>query len=178
MSKAKEMESSRGEPLVRFALGECSLGRILVARSDRGICAILIGDDADALVLDLKERFPRRELVAEDAEDVALVAAVVRFVEAPAAGFDLPLDLRGTEFQLQVWDALREIPAGTTSSYTEIARKLGKAAAIRAVAGACAANPVAVAVPCHRVVRADGGLAGYRWGLERKRMLLERERAA
>jgi AraC family transcriptional regulator of adaptative response/methylated-DNA-[protein]-cysteine methyltransferase len=163
---------------IRFAIGECSLGSILVARSDRGVCAILLGDDPDALARDLQRRFPRAELIGDDPEFDELVAAVVGFVEAPGLGLDLPLDVRGTAFQQRVWQALREIPAGETVSYAEVAGRIGAPAAVRAVAGACAANPLAVAIPCHRVVRTDGSLSGYRWGVERKRALLEREARA
>ena len=160
---------------IRFAVGQCSLGAILVARSDQGICAITLGDDPDALVRQLQDRFPNAELVGDDRDFDRVVAQVVGFVEAPNQGLDLPLDIRGTAFQRRVWQALREIPAGETASYTEIARRIGAPASVRAVAGACAANHLAVAVPCHRVVRNDGGLSGYRWGVERKRALLERE---
>jgi len=162
---------------IRFAVGQCSLGAILVASTARGVCAILIGDDPDALVRDLQDRFPRAELIGGDAEYERVVATVVGFVEAPKLGLDLPLDVRGTAFQMRVWQALQEIPAGATASYTEIARRIGAPAAVRAVAGACAANSLAVAIPCHRVVRSDGGLSGYRWGVERKRLLLAREAA-
>lgn len=162
---------------IRFAVGQCSLGAILVASTARGVCAILIGDDPDALVRDLQDRFPRAELSGGDADYERVVATVVGFVEAPKLGLDLPLDVRGTAFQMRVWQALQAIPAGATASYTEIARRIGAPAAVRAVAGACAANPLAVAIPCHRVVRSDGGLSGYRWGVERKRLLLAREAA-
>lgn len=160
---------------IRFAIGQCSLGAILVAQSARGICAILIGDDADALLCDLQDRFPRAELIGGDKDFERIVARVVGFVDAPALGLDLPLDIRGTAFQQRVWEALRAIPAGKTISYTELARLIGAPNAVRAVASACAANPLAVAIPCHRVVRIDGGLSGYRWGVERKRALLEKE---
>ncbi|HJV24893.1 MAG TPA: bifunctional DNA-binding transcriptional regulator/O6-methylguanine-DNA methyltransferase Ada [Aromatoleum sp.] len=160
---------------IRFAVGRCSLGAILVARSERGICAILLGDDPQALVDDLQAHFPAARLVAGDADFDSLVAQVVGFVEAPATGLDLPLDIRGTAFQQRVWQALQKIPPGERISYTELAQRIGAPAAVRAVAGACAANALAVAIPCHRVVRNDGGLAGYRWGIERKRSLLERE---
>jgi len=158
-----------------FAVGECSLGSILVARSELGVCAILLGDDPDALARDLQDRFPRASLIGADAEFEQLVAQVVGFVEAPGLGLDLPLDVRGTAFQRRVWQALQEIPAGSTASYTEIAGRIGSPKAVRAVAQACAANALAVAIPCHRVVRNDGGLSGYRWGVERKRALLQRE---
>lgn len=160
---------------IRFAIGECSLGAILVAMSDRGVCAISLGDDPDALARDLQDRFPQAELIGGDSEFEQLVAKVVGFVEAPALGLDLPLDVQGTAFQQRVWQALREIPAGSTASYAEIARRIGAPKSVRAVAGACAANTLAVAIPCHRVVRNDGALSGYRWGVERKRALLERE---
>ncbi|HSC22759.1 MAG TPA: bifunctional DNA-binding transcriptional regulator/O6-methylguanine-DNA methyltransferase Ada [Casimicrobiaceae bacterium] len=160
---------------IRFAVGECSLGSILVAQSDRGICAIAIGDDPDRLARDLQDRFPLARLVGGDEAFEALVAKVVGFVEAPKIGLDLPLDVRGTAFQQRVWHAMRRIPPGKTASYAELARRIGAPSSTRAVAGACAANPLAVAIPCHRVVRSDGGLSGYRWGVERKRALLERE---
>jgi AraC family transcriptional regulator of adaptative response/methylated-DNA-[protein]-cysteine methyltransferase len=160
---------------IRFAIGQCSLGAILVAASGRGVCAILLGEDPEALARDLQDRFPRASLVGGDAGFERLVAQVVGFVEAPRLGLDLPLDLRGTAFQQRVWQALRAIPAGETASYGEIARRIGAPKAVRAVARACAANTLAVAIPCHRVLRNDGGLSGYRWGVERKRALLDRE---
>lgn len=163
---------------IRFAVGECSLGSILVAASDRGICAILIGDDPDSLAHDLQDQFSQADLVGADAQFEKLVACAVGFVEAPALGLELPLDVRGTAFQQRVWQALREIPAGSTASYSEIAARIGAPRSVRAVAGACAANPLAVAIPCHRVVRHDGGVSGYRWGVERKRALLARETKA
>ena len=160
---------------IRFAVGECSLGAILVAASERGVCAILMGDDPDVLVRDLQDRFPRAELQGGDDDYEQLVAKMIGLVEAPKVGLDLPLDIRGTAFQQRVWQALREIPAGMTASYTEIAQKIGAPRSVRAVAQACAANALAVAIPCHRVVRSDGGISGYRWGVERKRTLLKRE---
>ncbi len=160
---------------IRFAIGECSLGSILIARSDRGVCAILLGDDPDVLVRDLQDTFPRANLIGGDGEFEHLVASVVGFVETPAVGLDLPLDIRGTAFQQRVWQALREIPAGETASYSEIARRISSPKSVRAVAQACSANTLAVAIPCHRVVRNDGSLSGYRWGVERKRALLKRE---
>jgi AraC family transcriptional regulator of adaptative response/methylated-DNA-[protein]-cysteine methyltransferase len=163
---------------IRFAIGECSLGSILVARSEQGVCAIMLGDDPAALARELQAKFPRAELIGGDPEFEELVARVVGFVEAPALGLDLPLDVRGTAFQQRVWRALREIPAGRTASYAEIAKRIGAPASVRAVAQACGANPLAVAIPCHRVVRTDGGLSGYRWGVERKRTLLARETGA
>lgn len=160
---------------IRFAVGECSLGSILVAQSERGICAIFMGDDPDSLVRELQDRFPRAALIGDDLEFEQRVAQVVGFVEQPSIGLHLPLDVRGTAFQRRVWRALREIPAGETASYTAIAHRIGSPTAVRAVAGACAANRLAVAIPCHRAVRTDGGLAGYRWGVERKRALLAKE---
>jgi AraC family transcriptional regulator of adaptative response/methylated-DNA-[protein]-cysteine methyltransferase len=160
---------------IRFAIGECSLGSILVARSDRGVCAIMLDDDPEALGRSLQERFPKAELIGGDAEFEELVAKVVGFVEAPSLGLDLPLDVRGTAFQQRVWQALREIPAGRTATYGEIAGRIGAPGAVRARPGACAANSLAGAIPSHRVVRTDGSLSGYRWGVERKRALLERE---
>jgi AraC family transcriptional regulator of adaptative response/methylated-DNA-[protein]-cysteine methyltransferase len=162
---------------IRFAVGECSLGSILVATSAKGVCAITLGDDPERLVRDLQDRFPRATLIGGDAAFEQLVAKVVGFVEAPASSLDLPLDVRGTAFQQRVWQALRKIPAGTTVTYAEIARRIGAPRAVRAVAQACGANALAVAIPCHRVVRNDGALSGYRWGVERKRALLEREAA-
>jgi AraC family transcriptional regulator of adaptative response/methylated-DNA-[protein]-cysteine methyltransferase len=163
---------------IRFAVGECSLGSILVAATERGVCAILLGDDPDALARQLQDRFPKARLIGGDRAFERLVARVVGFVEQPALGLDLPLDVRGTAFQQRVWQALREIPAGTTSTYTKIAARIGAPRAVRAVARACASNTLAVAIPCHRVVRHDGGLSGYRWGVERKRLLLAREAAS
>ncbi|HVN98593.1 MAG TPA: bifunctional DNA-binding transcriptional regulator/O6-methylguanine-DNA methyltransferase Ada [Steroidobacteraceae bacterium] len=163
---------------IRFAVGDCSLGAVLVARSDKGICAILLGDDPARLVRDLEDRFPRANLVGGDAGFERCVAAVVRCVDEPAAGLKLPLDVRGTVFQQKVWQALRRIPPGHTASYAEIARRIGAPRSARAVAQACAANALAVAIPCHRVVRRDGSLSGYRWGIERKRALLAREGGA
>jgi AraC family transcriptional regulator of adaptative response/methylated-DNA-[protein]-cysteine methyltransferase len=160
---------------IRFAVGECSLGSILVAATDKGICAILLGDDPDALVRELEDRFPKAKLIAGDKDFEQWVAKVVGFVEAPAVGLDLPLDVRGTAFQRRVWEALREIPPGATTSYSEVAERIGAPKAVRAVAQACASNPIAVAIPCHRVVRRGGELSGYRWGVARKRALLDRE---
>lgn len=160
---------------MRFAVGACSLGAILVAATDKGIAAILLGDDPQALVRDLEDRFPNAELVGGDRAFEQIVAKVIGLVEAPNTGLDLPLDVRGTAFQHRVWQALREIPAGSTATYAEIAQRIGLPKAVRAVAAACAANKIAVAIPCHRVVRSDGGLSGYRWGVERKRRLIARE---
>jgi AraC family transcriptional regulator, regulatory protein of adaptative response / methylated-DNA-[protein]-cysteine methyltransferase len=163
---------------IRFAVGECSLGSVLVAATDKGVCAISLGDDPEALVRDLQERFRRAQLVGGDESFERLVATIIGFVEAPALGMDLPLDVRGTAFQQRVWQALRQIPAGTTVSYGALAARVGAPGAVRAVARACATNAIAVAIPCHRVVRGDGTLSGYRWGVERKRALLALEGAS
>jgi AraC family transcriptional regulator, regulatory protein of adaptative response / methylated-DNA-[protein]-cysteine methyltransferase len=160
---------------ILFAVGQCSLGAILVAQSRRGVCAILLGDDPDALVRDLQDQFPKADLVGADHRFEQTIAQVVGFIEAPALGLDLPLDLRGTAFQQRVWQALRDIPLGSTASYAQIAERIGAPKSFRAVAQACGANSLAVAIPCHRVVRSDGELSGYRWGVERKRRLLARE---
>ncbi|MBD9482676.1 bifunctional DNA-binding transcriptional regulator/O6-methylguanine-DNA methyltransferase Ada [Pseudomonas sp. PDM14] len=163
---------------IHFAIGQCSLGAILVAQSSRGVCAILLGETPEALLDELQQRFANAELIGADEAFEALVARVVGFVEAPGLGLDLPLDIRGTAFQQRVWQALLSIPPGSTASYAEIAERIGSPSATRAVAGACAANALAVAIPCHRVVRSDGALSGYRWGVERKRALLDREKVA
>ncbi|TPK71204.1 bifunctional DNA-binding transcriptional regulator/O6-methylguanine-DNA methyltransferase Ada [Mesorhizobium sp. B2-4-15] len=160
---------------IRFAVGESSLGAILVASSQKGVAAILLGDDPDALVRDLQNRFPKARLIGGDRDYEALVARVVGFVEAPRLGLHLPLDVRGTAFQQRVWRALRDIPVGGTVSYAEMAQRIGAPKATRAIAAACAANAHAIAIPCHRVIRKDGALSGYAWGAERKRALLERE---
>jgi AraC family transcriptional regulator of adaptative response/methylated-DNA-[protein]-cysteine methyltransferase len=160
---------------IRFAVGQCSLGAILVAASAKGVCAILLGDNAETLAEELRTQFPRAPLIPGDRDFNRLVAQVIAFVEAPASGLDLPLDVRGTAFQHRVWDALRQIPAGSTASYAEIACAIGAPKAVRAVAGACASNPLAVAIPCHRVVKSDGSLSGYRGGVQRKRALLAKE---
>lgn len=175
MRPTQYRSSGRGTT-IRFAVAQCTLGALLAAASDKGICAILLGDDPEILVRDLQDRFRDAQLVGGDREFERWVAKVVGFVEAPRIGWELPLDLRGTAFQQRVWQALRKIPAGETISYSELAKRLGIPNATRAVASACAANPIAVAVPCHRVVRTDGSLSGYRWGVARKRELLSRER--
>lgn len=164
----------RGET-IRFALGDCSLGTILVAATQKGICAISLGDDPERLLHELQDGFPNAQLVGGDPAFEESIAGVISLVELPSAGLHLPLDIRGTVFQQRVWQALQAIPAGTTESYSEIARRIGQPHAARAVAHACASNLLAVAIPCHRVVRRDGSLGGYRWGLARKRALLERE---
>ncbi|MFC3532899.1 bifunctional DNA-binding transcriptional regulator/O6-methylguanine-DNA methyltransferase Ada [Vogesella facilis] len=160
---------------IHFAIAQCSLGALLVAQSERGICAILLGDDADSLLRELQDRFPAANLIGGDAGYEQLVAQVVGFIEAPQQGLALPLDIRGTAFQQRVWQALRTIPPGQTLSYSEVAARIGAPRAVRAVAQACAANALAVAIPCHRVVRTDGSLSGYRWGVARKAELLARE---
>jgi AraC family transcriptional regulator, regulatory protein of adaptative response / methylated-DNA-[protein]-cysteine methyltransferase len=175
--KPGEYRAGGARTTIRFAVGECSLGSILVAASDKGVCAILLGDDPDRLVRDLQDRFARATLVGGDFGFESLVARVVGLIEAPATGLDLPLDLRGTAFQQRVWQALREVPAGSTTTYSDLATRIGAPTAVRAVAHACAANPLAVAIPCHRVIRRDGAIAGYRWGVERKEALLAREAA-
>lgn len=176
--KPKDYRSGGRGATIRFAVGECSLGSILVAASYKGICAIFMGDDPDALVKDLQDRFQKASLIGGDAGFEKLVAKVVGLIEAPKAGLDLPLDVHGTAFQQRVWKALREIPIGTTCSYSEIAKRVGSRKAVRAVAQACASNRLAVAIPCHRVVRLNGNISGYRWGVERKLALLEKEKIA
>ena len=160
---------------IRFAIGTCSLGSILVAASDKGVCAILFGDDREALRHELEKQFPRACLIGGDPAFERLASEVIGFVENPQAGLDLPLDIRGTAFQHRVWEALCRIPAGSTASYAEIAEAIGAPGSARAVARACASNRIAVAIPCHRVVRTDGSLSGYRGGVARKRALLARE---
>lgn len=160
---------------IRFATGKCSLGLVLVAASDKGVCCIMLGDDAGALARELQHRFPNAELISGDQLFEELIATVIQFVERPSHGLNLPLDIRGTAFQQQVWQALQQIPVGSTASYAQIAQRIGKPKSMRAVAQACAANPIAVAIPCHRVIRTDGSLSGYHWGVERKSELLRRE---
>lgn len=160
---------------IRFAIGKSSLGLVLVAASDKGVCAIFFGDSAEELARDLKKQFPRGKLVGNDPAFEQLVAKVIGFVEDPRIGFDLPLDIRGTAFQHRVWDALLRIPVGSTASYAEIAKAIGEPKAVRAVARACGSNRIAVAIPCHRVIGSDGSLTGYTGGIERKRALLAKE---
>ena len=169
-------DNARGER-IRYALGDSSLGRVLIAETDRGLCSILFGEDDDALVADLHARFARADCISDDVALTKHFTDVIKLVDDPAHGLDLPLDVRGTAFQQKVWSELRRIPAGRTVSYSELATKIGAPDAARAIAGACAANPLAVAIPCHRVVRADGALSGYRWGVQRKKKLLQREGA-
>ncbi len=161
---------------IRYAVGDSSLGKILVAQTERGVCAIFLDDDANAMVAELMKRFPKAKIGAGGAELEDIIVKVIAFAEMPTGSLDLPLDLQGTAFQQRVWNALREIPAGETRTYGEIARKIGAPDAVRAVGTACGANHVSLAVPCHRVVGASGALTGYRWGVDRKKTLLERER--
>ena len=162
---------------IRFAIGATTLGPVVVARSPKGICAILFGNGRQALVRDLRRRFPRAELTEDAAALDSTLARVARLVDSPAAGIDLPLDVGGTTFQQRVWRALEKIPPGTTASYADVARDIDAPKSVRAGAQACGANALALAIPCHRVVRSDGALSGYRWGISRKRVLLEREAA-
>ena len=160
---------------IRFAIAESSLGCILVAESERGLCSIMLGDDPEKLMQDLRNRFPKAELVGGESDFENRVAMVIGFIESPKIGLDLPLDIQGTVFQQRVWQALRLIPAGKTASYAEIAERIGSPKGARAVAQACASNYLAVAIPCHRVVHTDGSISGYRWGVDRKKALLKRE---
>jgi AraC family transcriptional regulator of adaptative response/methylated-DNA-[protein]-cysteine methyltransferase len=175
--KPKEYRDGGIGNRIRFAIGECSLGAILVASSEKGVCAILMGDDPEVLVRDLQDRFPKANLVGGDSAYEKLVAEVVGFIEVPKIGLDLPLDIRGTAFQRRVWKELQRIPAGKTSTYSLVANRIGSPKSVRAVAQACGANTLAVAIPCHRVLRMDGNLSGYRWGIDRQRALLAREEA-
>ena len=173
---APQAARSRGAGLeIKFSIRECSLGQVLVAASDKGVCHLALGDESEPLLSDLHSRFPKARFVRGDADFETLAAEAVRFVEAPTGSFDLPLDIHGTAFQRRVWAAMREIPPGAKVSYAEIAQRIGEPKAVRAVAAACAANRIALAIPCHRVVHKDGSLSGYRWGVKRKRALLERE---
>jgi methylated-DNA-[protein]-cysteine S-methyltransferase/AraC family transcriptional regulator of adaptative response/methylated-DNA-[protein]-cysteine methyltransferase len=161
---------------ITYAIGQSAIGKVLAARSHIGVCAILIGSDAEALEQDLASRFLGKVLVEDKAALSNDLAAIARFIETPGAGLDLPLDMRhGTPFQQRVWEVLRAIPCGATIAYTALARHLGQPNGARAVATACAANAIALGIPCHRVVRTDGTLSGYRWGIERKRALLDKE---
>jgi len=162
---------------IRFVTGRCPMGAVLVAVSERGLCAVLFGDDPSALLADLRARFPHAQITEGNAETQTMLSDVVRMIEAPASKLDQPLDARGTPFQYLVWQALREIPAGTTVSYGSIAKRIGRPKEAKDVAEACAANPLAVVIPCHRVVKADGSISGYRWGVRRKRALLAHEAA-
>ena len=176
--RPKAFRAGGKDAVIRFAIGQCSLGAILVAATERGVCAISLGDDPEELLRELQDRFPKAELIGGDRDFEKLVAKTVGLVEHPGTRADLPLDIRGTAFQQRVWTALARIPAGKTLSYSELAKRLGMPSAVRAVASACAANTLAVAIPCHRVLRNDGALSGYRWGIARKRALLDREARA
>jgi AraC family transcriptional regulator of adaptative response/methylated-DNA-[protein]-cysteine methyltransferase len=167
----------RASEEIQWVIRESSLGSVLVARSNKGICAVLLGSDLHALERDLQHRFPSATLVNGDSQLEKLAAQVVTFVEDPSRDLDVPLDVRGTDFQQRVWKALREIPVGLTASYSDVANKIGLPKSVRAVAQACAANALAVVIPCHRVVKRDGALSGYRWGVERRQILLDREAA-
>jgi AraC family transcriptional regulator, regulatory protein of adaptative response / methylated-DNA-[protein]-cysteine methyltransferase len=175
--KPSEFQRGGAGTHIQFAARGCSLGQVLVGATERGVCAILLGDDVDALRSELSERFPRATLAAGGSDFEDIVARVTALIDEPGRGLELPLDVRGTAFQHRVWQALRAIPAGATASYSELAQAIGAPKAVRAVASACAANAHAVAIPCHRALRSDGELSGYRWGVERKRALLEREAA-
>jgi AraC family transcriptional regulator of adaptative response/methylated-DNA-[protein]-cysteine methyltransferase len=174
--KPKEYREGGAGNTIRFAIAECSLGSILIASSEKGVCAILMGDDPEALARDLQDQFPKANLIGGDDRYEKLVAKVVGFIEAPRIGLDLPLDIRGTAFQQRVWKELQRIPAGKTVCYSEVANLIGSPNSARAVAQACGANALAVAIPCHRMVRNNGDISGYRWGVDRKRALLARER--
>ena len=174
MTPTRAKRGGDGET-IRFAVGESSLGPILVAATEKGVCAIQFDNDPQELVHGLERRFPNAQLIGDDLQFADVVARVVAFVEAPSGGLDLPLDIRGTAFQERVWAALTTIPLGRTMTYSQLANAIGKPSAVRAVASACAANELAIAIPCHRVIRASGELAGYRWGIERKSAILERE---
>lgn len=176
--RAKDYRAGGKGQRIHFAVGQCALGALLVAQSSIGICAIALGDDPEQLVRDLQDRFAQADVVGAEAGFEQLMATVVGLVEQPGLGLQLPLDICGTAFQQRVWQALQRIAPGTTLSYGELAERIGAPRAVRAVASACAANPLAVAIPCHRVVRRDGEMAGYRWGIERKRALLLREAQA
>lgn len=171
----KKYRSGAKDERIKFALGECNLGHILVAATDKGVCAISLGDDPESLLNEFQDAFPNAELIGADEAFEKKVALVVGFVEDPRLKFPLPLDIRGTAFQQAVWQVLQTIPFGKTYTYTEIAEKLGRPKSVRAVANACGANALAIAIPCHRVIRSDGSLSGYRWGLDRKRKLIDLE---
>ena len=173
-SNTKDELNETTKPTILFTMGGCSLGSFLVAKSERGVCSILIGEDPARLAQDLRIQFPKANLIDEQGHE-DLVAQVAGLIEKPGAGPELPLDVHGTAFQQLVWGAVQRIPAGCTASYSEIANQIGAPGAVRAVAQACGANTLAVAIPCHRVIRSDGSLSGYRWGVERKRALLARE---
>jgi AraC family transcriptional regulator, regulatory protein of adaptative response / methylated-DNA-[protein]-cysteine methyltransferase len=168
-----QQDAPSGE--IAFATRESTLGTVLVARSARGVCAILLGSEVSELTADLAERFPGNPILRDDGKLDSDIEKIIRFMESPASGLDLDLDIHGTPFQRRVWDALCGVPSGRTVTYAALARRIGEPGAARAVANACAANAIALAIPCHRVVRSDGTLSGYRWGVERKRALLALE---
>jgi AraC family transcriptional regulator of adaptative response/methylated-DNA-[protein]-cysteine methyltransferase len=174
MTPSNFRKGGRGS-VIRFAIGQCSLGAILVAATETGVCAIELGDDAERLLQDFQSRFPQAAIVGDDPDFERLVGLAICLADNPRRTQDLPLDIRGTAFQRRVWEELQRIPAGTTITYAELARRIGQPAAVRAVAGACAANKIALAIPCHRVVRTGGALSGYRWGIVRKRTLILKE---
>ena len=175
--KATPISGIKSGSEIAYALGDTSLGSVLIAHSANGVCAILLGDDRQRLIRDLHAHFAEAILRAGASGMGEAVAAAVEAVERPERPFDLPLDIGGTDFQKKVWQALREIPPGTITSYSQVAQSIGAPKSLRAAAGACAANVLAIAIPCHRVLRSNGSLSGYRWGMERKRILLEREKA-
>ena len=174
MPPARHRSGEEGDP-IRFAVGRTDIGWVLVAGTGRGLCAIALGESREALIDTLKARFAGGEPREGDTETVRWLSRVTEWILSPRRGLDLPLDIRGTAFQRRVWRELRRIPAARTASYGEVARRIGKPGSARAVARACASNPLALAVPCHRVIRCDGELGGYGGGVERKRALLERE---
>jgi AraC family transcriptional regulator of adaptative response/methylated-DNA-[protein]-cysteine methyltransferase len=174
-SEKSKQNLNRKSEVIRFRIVDCCLGLVLIAASAKGVCSITLGDDPALLLADLKHRFRNVQIVDDDGTLDALIPRVVEFVKSPQVELELPLDVRGTEFQQRVWQALRKIPSGSTASYSDIARMIGSPSSIRAVAGACAANPISLAIPCHRILRSDGHISGYRWGIDRKRILLARE---
>lgn len=161
--------------MVEFDLGSSSLGCVLLAMSEKGVCAIALGDNPDALVDWLKQKYPHAQKTSDNAVLLSRLQQILNYTESPSDSLDLELDINGTEFQKRVWQALLTVPAGETCSYSDIAKKIGSPQSVRAVAGACASNSLALAIPCHRIVRRDGNLSGYRWGLERKKILLQKE---
>ena len=176
--KPKKLRAGGNGEKIQFAIAECSLGSVLIGATDRGVCSILLGDTPEALITTFQDQFPMAELIGGDDKFDGWVASVLKVVESTGTALDLPLDIRGTAFQRRVWEALRKIPLGETASYADIAKQIGAPKSFRAVAQACGANKLAIVIPCHRVVRSDGGLSGYRWGVERKRTLLDREKRA
>lgn len=173
---AKHYQRGAAGVTIYFALGQCSLGSVLVAQSEKGVCAISLGDEPDSLIEQFQQQYPHAILVGGDAHYEQIVAQVIGYIEHPGSTWHLPLDIQGTVFQERVWRALRDIPLGSTVSYTDIAEQLGSPKAVRAVAQACAANRLAIVIPCHRVVKRDGQLSGYRWGVARKEALILREK--